>query len=169
MGREVPSAYWGIGLATILVTGGALVLFKWETKSDPSTLLAAAILLACFCGVLGQKRSSRVSDDVVSTLLLGGLGLGGVIGVEPFNRIFMIGLLGYAGFFLARHMAASIQKTLALVYGGKRFPCGSAFSVDHLFTVGSFSSALSRNHPVFPGIARWGLGRGLAGFWTVPA
>jgi len=116
MGREVPSAYWGIGLATILVTGGALVLFKWETKSDPSTLLAAAILLACFCGVLGQKRSSRVSDDVVSTLLLGGLGLGGVIGVEPFNRIFMIGLLGYAGFFLARHMAASIQKTLALVH-----------------------------------------------------
>lgn len=48
-------------------------------------------------------------------ILLGGLGLGGVINVEPVNRLFLIGLLGYAGFFLTLHMAASFQKTLALV------------------------------------------------------
>jgi hypothetical protein len=108
---------WGIGLASILVAGGILILLGWDTESESSgSLLAAAILLACFCGVLGQKSSSRVSDDVVFTLLLGGLGLGIVIGVEPVNWIFMIGLLGYAGFFLARHMAASLQKTLALVH-----------------------------------------------------
>ncbi|MGD9850655.1 MAG: hypothetical protein AB7T38_05265 [Nitrospirales bacterium] len=117
MGREVPSALWGIGLATILVAGGVLVLLGWDMKSDRSaSLLTAAILLACFCGVFGQKGSLRVSDDVAPIILLGGLGLGGVIGGEPVNRIFMIGLLVYAGFFLARHMTASLQKTLALVH-----------------------------------------------------
>lgn len=117
MGREVPSALWGIGLTAILVAGGVVVLLGWDTKSDYSaSLLAAAILLACFCGVFGQKGSSGVSDDVAPIILLGGLGLGGVIGVEPVNRIFMIGLLGYAGFFLARNMAASLQKSLALAH-----------------------------------------------------
>ncbi|HNP60873.1 MAG TPA: hypothetical protein PKM72_08545 [Nitrospirales bacterium] len=117
MERTVPSGLWGIGLATILVAGGGLFLFGWEMESDPSgRLLAAAILLACFCGLLGQQGSSRGSDDVGPILLLGGLGLGGVLGMEPFNRIFVIGLLAYAGFFLARHMAASLQKSLALVH-----------------------------------------------------
>ena len=116
-GQEVPSALWGIGVATILVAGGMLVWLGWNTASDPSvSLLAAAILLACFCGVFGQKGSSRISDDLVPIILLGGLGLGGVIGVEPVDRIFLIGLLSYAGFFLARYMAASLQKTLAQVH-----------------------------------------------------
>lgn len=113
----MPSMLWGIGLATILVAGGFLMVFGWDTESDPSgSLLAAVILLACFCGLLGQQGSSRGSDDVWPTILLGGLGLGGVLGMEPVNRIFVIGLLGYAGFFLARHLAASLQKTLALVH-----------------------------------------------------
>ncbi len=117
MGREVPSAVWGIGLATILVAGGVLVLLGWDAESDHSgSLLTAAILLACFCGVFGQKGSSRVSEDVAPIILLGGLGLGGVIGVEPVNRIFMLVLLGYAGFFLARYARASLQKSLALVH-----------------------------------------------------
>lgn len=117
MERTVPSGLWGIGLATILVAGGVLIVFGGDTGSDHSgSLLAAVILLACFCGLLGQQSSSRGSDDVGPILLLGGLGLGGVLGMEPVNRIFVLGLLGYAAFFLARHLAASLQKTLALVH-----------------------------------------------------
>jgi hypothetical protein len=116
-GRNASSAWWGIGIATVLVAGGVLGLLGWNTASDPSfSFLAAAILLGCFCGIFGQKDSSGGSGDVAPIILLGGLGLGGVINVEPVNRLFLVGLLGYAGFFLARHMAASLQKSLALVH-----------------------------------------------------
>jgi len=115
----LPSTFWGMGLTTILVASGVLVLLIRETESAPSvSLLVTAILLSCFCAVLGQKGSSPLTDCVAPTLLLGGLGLGAVVGVEPVNRIFMIGLLSYAGFFLIRHMGASLQKTLALVHVG---------------------------------------------------
>ncbi|MDR4482170.1 MAG: hypothetical protein R3B95_02775 [Nitrospirales bacterium] len=117
MERSVPSGLWGIGLAIVLVACGVLIFFGWDMESDTSdTLLAAAILLACFCGFLGQQGSSPGSDDVGPILLLGGLGLGAVIGVEPINQIFLIGLLAYAGFFLTRYLVASLQKTLALVH-----------------------------------------------------
>ncbi|MGE0474317.1 MAG: hypothetical protein AB7P17_11850 [Nitrospirales bacterium] len=119
MERTSPSAAWVIGLVAILAAGGVVGLLGWNTESDSSgLLLAAAVLLACFCGVFGQKESSRVSEDVVDILLLGGLGLGNALGGEPVNHIFLIGLLGYAGFFLARHMLPSLQKSLALAHLG---------------------------------------------------
>lgn len=116
-GRNVPSALWGIGISAILVASGVLGLLGWNTTSDSSSIfLAAAILLACFCGIFGQKDSTEGSGDVAPIILLGGLGLGGVFNVEPIKGLCLIGLLGYAGFILARHMVASLQKSLALVH-----------------------------------------------------
>jgi hypothetical protein len=114
-----PTTLWRMGLSTILIGAGMLGWLAWGTGIDSTgSLLAVVILLSSFCAVLGQKDAFRISDDIMPAILLAGLGLGSVIGVEPVNRMFMIGLLGYAGVFLFRYRGTSPQKTLALAHLG---------------------------------------------------
>ena len=174
MERTSPSAWWGAGLASMLLAGGAFLAFSWEAVISPSVSLpAAAILLSCFCAILWQKDATRVSDDVLPTILLAGLGLGGVIAVEPINRLFMIGLLAYGGFFLSRHMAASLQKTLALVHLGLAVVFGivtlfleeTGLIVAGLFLLVTFLPLVPFHLP-FLGIVRSSR-ESLAGVWVV--
>ncbi|MCA9421283.1 MAG: hypothetical protein KC592_09700, partial [Nitrospira sp.] len=174
MERTSPSAWWGVGIASMLIAGAGFLAFGWESEiSSFVSLPAAAILLSCFCALLWQKDASRVSDDVVPIILLAVLGLGGVIGVVPINRLFMIGLLGYGGFYLSRHMAASLQKTLALVHLGLAVVFGivtlfldeTGLMVAGLFLLVTFLPLVPFHLP-FLGVVRSSR-ESLAGVWVV--
>lgn len=121
-----------MGLATVGVLGAGLLLMQSVVEVDASVmLLAGAVLLSGFCGILGQDATKQDSVACASILIVLGLGLGVLLHQGLVNRIFLSGLLGYVAVSLNRekrpssrtkvmflHLGIAIFLSLSSVFGG---------------------------------------------------
>ena len=81
---------------------------------EASAILALAIILSAFCGIIGQSRSKHSSTTLVEILVASGLGLGTLLTPLPFNRYFLVGVLGFAAYSLFKSHCAPALKTIGL-------------------------------------------------------
>ena len=81
---------------------------------EASAILALAIILSAFCGIIGQSRSKHSSTTLVEILVASGLGLGTLLTPLPFNRYFLVGVLGFAAYSLFKSHCARALKTIGL-------------------------------------------------------
>lgn len=95
--------------------------------------LAAAIILSSVCTILGHRRSQPSVDLFTSVLILGGLGIGSVIFPDPYQKIFLLGVIGYGGYRLSRRWEAS----LAMAFSIGQLALAALFCIIGLFTVES--------------------------------
>ena len=77
--------------------------------------LASAMILSAFCAIFGQHQSKPLSTMAVEILGVLGLGLGALLAPFPFNRYFLMGVFGYASYFLFKSHGGATLKTISLV------------------------------------------------------
>ncbi|NKB81853.1 MAG: hypothetical protein GKS05_08210 [Nitrospirales bacterium] len=81
---------------------------------EATAMLAFAIILSAVCVILGQHRSKHSSTAHVDILVVSGLGLATLLIPFPINRYFLVGILGYAAYFLFKSHCAATIKTISL-------------------------------------------------------
>ncbi len=94
--------------------GTILYMYVEFETARTATLLSAAVIFSTFCVVLGQWASERFSTVLDAPMVLLGLCLAALLGPEPVNRYFLIGLLGYAAFSLHRSKLPTTRKAIGL-------------------------------------------------------
>ncbi|CAI2717556.1 putative partial NADH-quinone oxidoreductase, subunit M [Nitrospina watsonii] len=105
-----------IGLMTIGVLGAGVVLMGSAFEADPSILLlAGAVLLSGFCGLVGQEGTKEGSAVCASILIVLGLGLGVLLNQGLVSRLFLIGLLGYVAVSLNRETRSSLRAKIIFI------------------------------------------------------